>query len=199
MSRLRPLFWTCGLVALLAVTGCFETRTPEDPNNADTVPRKPRTDPDSVLWNIATCIEFKSPTAYMEQIGTLFTFIPDPADVSAFDDPTLFNDWDRAREEIVLGDILTEARAQNLTSKLVWGTDRDRRDFNDGVASGQWYEDLDYTITFVSTLRRTTYSGRVDLYFVESNALWEVYKWTDKVDGSVNRSSGYLRGRQQID
>jgi hypothetical protein len=89
--------------------------------------------------------------------------------------------------------ILNQAAA---TLSVTWTV----RDSLEESSSVRYYRDLGYRLTFTLGGKSVTYSGLVDLYFEDDGGgLWFFTMWTDKRDGSSNRTWGWLRGRRRVE
>lgn len=192
-------------MVLAAGSGCnvFDTRTPQTPDNVVPIEFESPLEPRIVLSNITRTLEAGSEINYDDSLTDDFVTTPSAEEAGC---PAL-QQWDKTEEVNATRDWLSgvgpEDEVQLVVTFTPPGGDFDNLlDADDGPQGEvqRYYRDLAYALVFTSATEGTvTYSGLADLYFREDGALWSVYDFVDKSDGSDNFTWSRLRCNPQVE
>ncbi len=187
----RPPLRLAMLLAFVVVgCGAFDTREPEPPSDEPTIPFDTPSTEQKVLDNIERTMEGRGSTNYRRSLSSDFRYEPPITDLEL--SGLLRQPWTYQDEDRVWSQVLTDARAQNIQVIWTWGGERSLQTV-EGESNKKYYDDLVYACVFDRADSSRTYSGKVDLYLVETNGVFSVYKWVDIEDDSGNDTLGWLR------
>lgn len=183
----------------------FVARLPDCPSGP-TLSLRERTRPESVLLNIRTTFEGRSPTQYMEQLTEDFIVIPDPEDIDLHPEvyqapegyvPGQDTLWNREAERRFAVAVLDLDVFLQVRFNRWYTASRDER-----IPSEEGFSErfiFPYEIEFTGRNDQETFElkGRVIIKLVTTsieNPIWNVQSWEDQRDvASAKRSWGELR------
>jgi len=181
---------------LLGGGGCLlSARSPEAPSKTNQVPYQPPTTMSLVLTNVQATFSAKVVDNYTRSLDPNFGFVPDPADESESGElPSWWASWNKQEEVQAFTNILNQP--STVTINFSWGSANIATDPNN--SNIQYYQDLPYVMTLYKAQKDTVFSGKADLYMVETNGLYSITKWVDKRDGSAHATLGLVRWKGSI-
>ena len=184
------------LALLFLINSCnnpFSTREPEN-TGGEGVAIKPSKSPENVLYNLEASFEGLSIQDYLNVFSEDFTFHPDLADSSEYEED-FRNGWNYEKEEIFANNFLQ------------------RRNFNEDIEGspidifanyeykpGQDMYEYEYTMFIIEGDSTKKVSREIEgwawLYFRENNeGKWSIYQWVDFRKGVNSVTWGVLRAK----
>ena len=183
----------------------FSARLPDCPSGA-TLPLRERTRPESVLLNIRTTFEGRSPTQYMEQLTEDFIFIPDPEDIGLHPEvyqapegyvPRQDTLWNREAERRFAVATLNPDVFQQIRFNRWFTASRDERIPAEDGFSETFIFPYEIELTGQDDQESFGLKGRIIIDLVTTsleNPIWNVQSWEDQRDvASAKRSWGEFR------
>jgi len=191
------LAWALGAASLGC--GSFDTRKPEPPSDEPIVQFLPTTNPQNVLTNIMAGIEGYASSNYRRSLTSDFRYIPPVTDPQLASELGPFLPWDFSKEDPLWRQVLKDARTLSpVATVITWTWGAASLVSVEGSDNRVYFDDLPYECRFQRGVSIKVYSGKVDLYLIEVNGAYTVYRWEDIQDDTGNQTLGWLRAEREV-